>query len=95
MKQYQDIYMGTYCPTQKRKCLTKPKDYTAISEKTGGNFGLTVRSTAALYKRSFRRLFVRVIAEVNATSNRLPKFRVACGESFRAPHAAGDQPVLE
>ena len=36
----QAYYMGTYCRTQARQYLNKPKDYTAISKKTGGNAGL-------------------------------------------------------
>jgi hypothetical protein len=32
--------MGTHGCTQRREYLNKPKDYTAISKKTGGNAGL-------------------------------------------------------
>ncbi len=32
--------MGTFHRLQKHKCLSKPKNYTAIGKKTGGNFGL-------------------------------------------------------
>ena len=32
--------MGTNARCQKPKCLDKPKNYTAIRKKTGGNFGL-------------------------------------------------------
>ncbi len=37
---YQVYYMGTTHETKKYQCLNKPRDYTAIGEKTGGNFGL-------------------------------------------------------
>ena len=36
----QAYYMGTNCRTQARQSLNKPKGYTAISKKTGGNAGL-------------------------------------------------------
>ena len=36
----QDKYMGTLGLAPKHKYLSKPKDYTAIRKKTGGNFGL-------------------------------------------------------
>ena len=35
--------MGTHGLAQKRKYLSKPKDYTAVIKKTGGNFGLRVK----------------------------------------------------
>lgn len=40
--------MGTYYRTQARQYLNKPKDYTTISKKTGGNAGLGRRSVALL-----------------------------------------------
>ena len=35
--------MGTYRQPKKHQCFNKPSDYTAIGNKTGGNFGLIQR----------------------------------------------------
>src|SRR3990170_5636190 len=37
--------MGTYRKPEKHQCLNKPRDYTAIGKKTGGNFGLENQSS--------------------------------------------------
>jgi len=44
--------MGTYRKPEKHQCLNKPRDYTAIGKKTGGNFGLAM---AKLYTRRFKK----------------------------------------